>query len=270
MKRLLAFTTVLGIILAIASCGSKGNTLMENASPGTSALALYVYDGETATRGFIFDSAVENDILHNLASVSVKEAPDWTPDQITLPIYGLEISDTEGWTIHAAWSNGYWITQDGIAYHFDYDFEALESDYEWTSKDTWPSISIMPCAYYLTKDSSGWNNAILSPSKEFSAPENISAELTSQTEETLSIALTNTGTEEWCYGEYYYLDVLLDGTWYSVPTTPGNWAFTDIGIILPARKTQNKTYNLTMYGDLPAGQYRLIASQCVPIEFTIE
>lgn len=270
MKRILAITTALVLILTLAGCGSKGNTLMENASPGTSALALYVYDGETATRGFIFDGAVENDILDDLASVSAEEAPDWTTDQITLPIYGLEISDTEGWSINVAWSNGYWITQDGTAYHFDYDFEALETDYEWTSKDTWSTISVIPCAYYLTQDDSGWKPAILSPAKEFSAPESITAELISQTEEKLTVALTNTGTEEWMYGEYYYLDVFLDETWYSVPTTPGNWAFTDIGIILPAGKTQDETYNLTMYGDLPAGQYRLVASQCIPVEFTIE
>lgn len=270
MKRIIALTTALVCTLTLAGCGSKGNTLMENASPDTSALALYVYDGETTSRGFIFDSAVENKILDDLASVAAKEAPDWSPEQITLPIYGLDICDTEGWMINVAWSNGYWITQDGTAYHFDYDFEALEDDYDWTSKDTWPSISIMPCAYYLTKDHSGWNASILSPTREFSAPENIAAELISQTGEKVTIALTNAGTEEWCYGEYYYLDVLLDGTWYSVPTAPGNWAFTDIGIILPAGKTQNETYDLTMYGDLPAGQYRLVASQSVPVEFTIE
>lgn len=270
MKRILTLAAALVCVLILAGCGSKGNTLMENASPGTSALALYVYDGETTTRGFIFDSAVENEILDDLASVSAKEAPDWSPKQITLPIYGLEISDTEGWSINVAWSNGYWITQDGTAYRFNYDFEALEADYEWTSKDTWPTISVMPCAYYLTLDDSGWNSAILSPAKDVSAPENVTAELISQTEEKLTVALTNTGTEEWCYGVYYYLDVLLDGTWYSVPATPGNWGFVDIGIILPAGKTQNETYDLTMYGNLPAGQYRLMADQCIPVEFAIE
>lgn len=270
MKRMLALVTALIIILTFTSCGFKGNTLMKKASPDTSALALFVYDGETATRAFIFDSAVEKKILNDLASVPAKEAADWTPEKITLPIYGLEICGTDGWFINAAWSNGYWITQDGTAYRFDYDFEALTENYEWRSKDSWPSISIMPCAYYLTKTSDGWNTAILSPATDISIPEYVSAELVSHIGNNVTIALTNSAAEEWCYGEYYYLDVLLDETWYSVPTAPGNWAFTDIGIILPAGKTQEKTYNLTMYGVLPAGQYRLVASQSVPVEFTIE
>lgn len=270
MKRTLAFMTALILTFSLAGCGAKGNALMKNASPDTSALALYVYDGETTTRGFLFDPAVEREILNDLARVSAKEAPDWSPEQITLPIYGLDIIDEDGWPILAAWSNGYWITQDGTAYHFDYDFKALEADHDWTSKDSWPSISIMPCAYYLTKSDNGWNANTLSPAGEYFAAENITAELIAQTEETVTIALTNSGTEEWMYGEYYYLDVLLDGTWYSVPTAPGNWGFTDIGIILPAKTTQNKTYNLTMYGELPSGQYRLVASQSVPVEFTIE
>ena len=47
--------------------------------------------------------------------------------------------------------------------------------------------------------------------------------------------------------------------WDDETVSPGNWGFNDIGLIAQDGEEQNKTYNLTMYGELPAGTYRLVA-----------
>jgi hypothetical protein len=52
---------------------------------------------------------------------------------------------------------------------------------------------------------------------------------------------------------------LFDGVWYEIPPIPGHWGFNDNGIIIQNGEVQEKTYDLTMYGSLPAGTYRFVA-----------
>lgn len=236
----------------------KSNTLVSNASPDTSALALYVYDGKKVTRGFLFDAATEKTILASISAADVKKADNWTLDKVMFPVYALEIGGRDGQDLQAVWSNGYWIAQDGSVYEFDYDFGALAKGYSWTDKDEWASASVLPCARYLCQDGAGWNKKMLSPAAKLSAPDNITAELAGQTADSLTIKLANHGTEEWAYGEPFTVQVLLDGIWYDVPAVPGAWAFNSLATLLPAGKTQEKTYQLLMYGNLPAGNYRLV------------
>lgn len=70
------------------------------------------------------------------------------------------------------------------------------------------------------------------------------------------------------YGEAFSIHVLLDGTWYGVPTMPGDHAFSTVGYMLRAGDTTEKTYYLDTYGALPAGTYRL-AVQDLTVEFAI-
>lgn len=245
---------------ALAGCSgtAKGNTLVENASPNTSALALYVYDGETVTAGYLYDSIAEKRILDEISSVNVKKVNGWSPKQVTLPVYGLEIGGLDGQGIQAAWSNGYWIAQDGTAWQFDYDFGALETDGGWTDERVWETASVLPCARILSQDGDGWNPLMLSPAGELSPPEDITMELVRQTDDTLEVELSNGGSGEWLYGVAFSIHVRLEGTWYIVPVTPGEWGFVAIGKILPAGETREETYKLIMYGELPAGEYRLV------------
>lgn len=85
----------------------EGNTLLENASPSTSALRLYAYDGEAVTYGYLFHTETAQEILDALSAVNVKKVDGWSPELITLPVYGLEIGGSDGWSVKAAWSNGY-------------------------------------------------------------------------------------------------------------------------------------------------------------------
>lgn len=247
-----------------------GNTLMANASPGTSALMFFTYDGENSKAWYLFNTSQEKEILRAISNVPVEKAEDWSPELFTAPAYGFHIGDTDGGALEAVWSNGYWITQDGEAYSFDFDFGAFSDKYDWSDESVSSAAAALPCAHIICRNGDKWYADRLSPpyTDEEEAPDYISAELVEQTEDTVTIKYTNNGSEDWLYGLHFSLDVLLNGEWYSVPTITGNWAFDDIGLILNPEQQQERAYSLWMYGELPPGQYRIAANGCI-VEFTI-
>ena len=261
-KIVITITTILilaALLICMTACGKKpSNGLMKNASPETSALMLYHYDGERGSRSLLFDTDTIKTLLGELDGVKATEAKNWSFKDIAPPIYGLEINATDGMGIFAAWSNGYWITQDGKAYSFKFDFEKLTEKYSWSDSLSALPFTIFPCARRLTQDESGWNSTLLTPAKTLYPPNSIDMTLKSWNKNTIEVSITNNRGEDWMYGEYFSLQVLLDGAWYEMPTTSGHWAFNDIGWIIGAGETQSKTYNLDMYGDLPEGTYRVV------------
>ena len=72
--------------------------------------------------------------------------------------------------------------------------------------------------------------------------------------------ITNNRGHDVSYGEPFRIQVLLDEIWYDVPCIVSKWFFPLPAYVLPDGDTHRKTYNLMMYGDLPAGIYRLVAS----------
>ena len=135
-KRRYAFTTILicfltMFILVFTSCNQTiSNGLMDGATPETSALEFFRFDGNKVSSAFLFDQHLIAELLATLDAVPANRAPDWTLDDVTLPLYGFWIGDVTGWGISVAWSNGYWINREGYAYTFDFDFETLQS-YPW-------------------------------------------------------------------------------------------------------------------------------------------
>ena len=248
---------------------ATGNTLMANASPETSALSFFVYDGENTKYWLLFNNSQENEILKAISAVSAEKAGDWSPELFTAPAYGFEISDTDGWALEAVWSDGYWITQDGEAYRFDYDFGTFSDKYDWSDERVFTAAAALPCAHIICRDGDKWYADRLSPPYvDEAAPDYISAELVEQTENTITVKYTNSGSADWMYGLHFSVDVLLDGEWYSVPTISGNWGFNDIGLILMPEQPREEVYDLSMYGELPPGQYRISANGCT-VKFEI-
>lgn len=245
-----------------------GNTLMANASPYTSALRFFAYDGENTKLWYLFNNSQKNEILRAISAVPAEKTEDWSPELFTAPAYGFHIGDTEGWELEAVWSNGYWITQDGEAYRFDYDFGTLSDKYDWEDERVFSTV-VMPCAHIICRDGDKWYADRLSPPYAYEeAPDYISAEFVGQTEDTVTVKYTNNGSEDWMYGLHFSVDVLLNGEWYSVPTITGNWTFYNIGLILKPEQPQEEVYNLYMYGELPSGQYRISANGCT-VEFAV-
>ena len=245
-----------------------GADLLANASPETSALAFYVYDGETVEQRYLFEAEETRQLLGVLSAVTLTETADWTPADLTLPVYGIEIGGKDGWTVQGAWSNGHWIAQDGTAYRFDYDFSTLPQKYNWADVTEWNTTTILPCARFLAQAVDGWHTEWMTPSATLVAPEGITAELVENKKDAVTIRLTNHSETEWMYGDGFSLQVLLDGVWYNVPELPGNWAFNAIGYTLSAGDSTEKTYHLAPYGDLPSGTYRL-ETEGLTAEFNI-
>lgn len=245
-----------------------GADLLANASPETSALAFYTYDGETVEQRYLFEEAETERLLGALSAVTLTEAADWSPADLAAPIYGIEIGGQDGWTVQGAWSNGTWIAQDGTAYRFDYDFSTLTEKYSWSEATEWQTTTILPCARFLAQAVDGWHTEWMTPSATLVAPAGITARLIQNDAESVTIALTNNSGSDWTYGEDFSLQVLLDGVWYNVPEMPGNWAFNTLGYSLPAGETTERTYRLDLYGSLPAGTYRL-ETEGLTVEFRI-
>lgn len=115
----------------------------------------------------------------------------------------------------------------------------------------------------------GWDAAALSPAEEWTAPEHITIELASYTKIALVAELTNSGSEPWTYGAAYSIQVLLDETWYVVPAAAQNTVIPSIAYGLPAGETREEIYYYySVYGDLPAGTYRLVVDGAAA-EFTL-
>jgi len=259
LKMIIVFCLLSFLIFALAACGgAKPNGLMEDASPGTSALLFYVYDGEKTSQTLLF-TPDSTDILDKLDAVKATKSNSWSLDDITLPIYGLSIRKKDGSSIYAAWTNGYWITQAGDVYKFNYDFNKLENNYSSSDRQSFTGISLMPCACYLTKDKNGWSSALLTPAGELISPNGVTMTLVSWNSDTVSVNIANNSGADWIFGEPFSLQVQLDGAWYDIPPAPGNLAFHAIGLVVLSGTQRNKTYGLEMYGELPAGTYRLVA-----------
>ena len=75
---------------------TTGGDLLTNASPETSALVFYTYDGETVTQRYLFETAESVNLLNRLSVVPATELTDWSSDALTLPVYGIEIGGKDG------------------------------------------------------------------------------------------------------------------------------------------------------------------------------
>ncbi len=268
MKKFIKLTAALLSALLLTACGGEPNTLFDTASPESSLMALYVYDGTEMVCYYLSDNTAEWEIINKMKNISAKSA-DVTTEDVEFPAYGFEIGSTDGWGLYMAWSNGYLYNRDGEVYDFDFDFEKLLTDYAFTEEWSRSDGMALPCMRYLVQDEDGWNADLMNPAEEPEAPDGITVEI-DYTGETIEAKFRNDGTEAWGFGTYWSLQVNLDGVWYEVPTSPvSNWGFPDIGYELAAGGTWDETYHMEMYGDLPAGQYRFYAFG-VTDEFTVE
>lgn len=261
MKRITAIAAAVCIAVCLGACKGGGNTLLSAASPETSALMLYICsDGERVRKLTMFDTGAEREILDKLAQVNAKPDGDWSARDVTMPVYGLEIGRNDGAAgfLNAAWSDGRLILAGGEAYKFDFDFAALETDYDWRDSEHDLLIGRLPCSRALSLCGGEWISSMLTPARELSPPEGISMELDSLEGNELTVTFRNDSGGEWSYGVYFHLEALLDGAWYAVPPEC-ELGFIDIAMLLPDGEARQERYSLEPYGELPAGAYRFVA-----------
>lgn len=241
--------------------GGSSGSLLKGASPETSAMTFYAYDGKTAQISYMFDSEKVQEILDSLNAVKEEKAEGWTADDASLPVYGIEIGGEDGLSIFAAWTNGHWIAQDGTVYRFDFDFGQLAQRYEWEKAGELPSFTSFPCARLFTQEKNRWNTRFLIPAAPLNPPEGLNMKLESWDQDTAVVSISNGSSEEWSCGEFFEIQALIDHTWYEVPTMPGNWGFNCVGFYVPVGGTQSMINHLAMYGELPPGKYRLVLKE---------
>lgn len=232
--------------------------LLADASPETSAMTLFIYDGTSVRLSYMFDSGKEREILDALRLAEAEPVEGWSAKDATLPVYGIEIGREDGLSLFAAWTNGRWIAQDGSVYKFDFDFEGLSQRKEWESAGELPSFTSFPCARVFTQENHKWNPRFLVPAPPLNPPPGITMTLDSWDKDTAAVTISNESGGEWSCGEFYELQVLIDGVWYEIPAMPGNWGFNCMGFYVPDGGTQSMINHLAMYGELPAGKYRLV------------
>ena len=164
-------------MIFLAGCGAKKrNSLLQDAADDINYLWLYTYDGQSENIYTTQDAEIRKEILTDLSSVAIKENEGWSHDKLAFPIYGLEISDSDGKRIEMAWSNGYCITMDGSVYTFEYDFEQLISSCTWDETYNFTDSTMLPCARELSISEGAWITGMLVPAKELAAPEGIRSE----------------------------------------------------------------------------------------------
>lgn len=276
MKRIIVFALCLVFALTLCGC-SGGNELFAEAAPQQSALQFYSYDDETGLCYTLFDDGIMAELLGALSGVKAKAVEDWTPAEAAYPMYGINIGTPDGLGLYMLWTNGHLITRSGEVYEFDFDFSGWEGKVKDSVEEFVAAkqaegmgqyytglVIECPLGYmapfrYLALHEGKWNTEYMSIAEEKDPPEAVSMEFVSRSDEEIVVKLRNDGAEEWCFGEYFSLEVCIDGVWYTVPpTAEENWGFNDIAWILKSGEEREESYWSAMYGELPSGTYRIV------------
>ena len=241
------------------------NELLGNASVVRSSFTLYTFVGETLQSKIVIGGVSHRQgMVDELSMVPVERITDWTLCDITLPIFGIELITICGHPMRAAWSNGFWITQLGFVYRFDFDFAAFVGRQQWGTTHSGINFTEFPNARHLVLETDGWRpigwrNTFLTPAAELNPPDGIEMAFVSNTIASVTYTLTNSNDVYWFYGAFLRVDALLDGIWFKIPKSPTvNWAYVLTGVTLEAGQTVTHTARLGLYGLLPPGTYRLV------------
>lgn len=267
---------ILSSAVLLLSCDVQDAELFRDINTTDYIMFYYTFDGETAREAVIAYGEhsvddMEAEILAKLCEVDAKAVRKTDAIAVTAPAYGLEfLSFEEEWR-GFGWSDGYLYTADGAVYEFDFDFPAMLAGYplDWEGKSD--AVNDLPCAYYMTQKDGGWEAEFLRSGDGFVPVEDLTEELVECTEEEIVIEFEKHGLNSWSAQPDYKIQVKLDGSWYEIPRLPGYWNVKggDTAMLLGGLR-ETRVYSLVPYGELPAGEYRIIVSEDAVCEFFAE
>ena len=260
-KKALFFCLLAGLLLL---CLFGRNNLLKKAGNN---VHIYRWDGEKTVGYWTYEIKKGRPVVKALKKVRARKAPDWTADVAEIPLYGISVDTFNGRDRKALWTGGYWIDEEGNAWTFDFDFEQLIADTEWHSTREYEGIAV-PCYRYVAQNGDSWNPVFLNPADQPTVQAGVSMTIKTQEKDTIRAEIRNDGSAAWQYGAGDGLQVLLDDVWYVVPSV-NSFDIPAIAFILAPGDAREITYNLTRWGDLPAGQYR-IEQNGLTAEFTLE
>ena len=233
----------------------NGGNILAGASPDTSALQMYYFDGETVVVRTLYDSGTEKEVIKKINVIPLLAAEEDALSQMEPPFYGFWISGQDGFDISVAASGGVWLKNDGAVYYGDTDLSVLWEQMEGKDEDTWNVLNF-PNAGRL----SAYHTIFLLKADEQTAesPEGLTMTVEDIGTSGITVRIANNSREEFSYGEYFSLQKQIDGQWYTIPVRADNVGFQDIAHILPDGESASETYNLDLYGTLEPGIYRLV------------
>lgn len=243
----------------------KGGNILAGASPDTSALQMYYFDGETVVVRTLYDSGTEKEVIKKINGIPLQAAEEDALSQMEPPFYGFWVSGQDGFDISVAASGGVWLKNDGAVYYGDTDLSALWEQMEGKDEDTWNVLNF-PNAGRL----SAYHTIFLLKADEQTAevPEGLTLTVEDIGTSGIMVRIANNSGEEFSYGEYFSIQKQIDGQWYTVPVRADNMGFQDIAHILPDGESASETYNLDIYGTLEPGTYRLVV-ETLSAEFLV-
>lgn len=260
---LILFIGAAGVFLVRGS--RRGGNILAGASPDTSALQMYYFDGEKVAARTLYDSGREKELIKRINKVLMEEADESALRDLEVPFYGIWIGNTDGYDISVAWSDGVWLKNDGTVYRGDGDFASWWAELENENEDTMTVLNF-PNAARLAE-----YHILFMEKEETDVPD--SAGGVSMAVEHISageiiVTITNDSEEEFVYGEYYSLQKKIDGSWYTMPVQADNIGFPDIANILPAGGSVTKSYDYQIFGPLKPGEYKLVVED-MGVEFAV-
>ncbi len=243
----------------------KGGNILAGASPDTSALQMYYFDGVTVAVRTLYDKDGEKELIKKINSIPLQETEESTLSQMKPPFYGFWISSQDGIDISVTASGGVWLKNDGAVYYGDTDLSVLWEQMEGKDEDIWNVLNF-PNAGRL----SAYHTIFLLKAGEQTAegPEGLTMTVEDIRTSEITVLITNNSGEEFTYGEYFSLQKQIDGQWYTIPVKADNVGFQDIAHILPDGESTSETYNLDLYGTLEPGIYRLVV-ETLSAEFLV-
>ena len=229
----------------------KGMTLDE-----TSLIFCCAEDQTSArTRIMYSHDDKKQEFLKALSTVKAEPVNNWSFEDVTWPLYGFYLMDAERYERGYAWSNGILYTYDGKKYKFDFDFTDVQA-YPYIDGYTSRYLSGFPCAQQFMLDGDRWNTEFMSPGLEPADTYDVDYEVIDVSDGKATVRLTNHMKEDYFFGEYFSLQVLTGGAWYDVPLLKDLY-FNDLGYSLAPEQSYEMTYNISLYGNLPGGHYRI-------------
>ena len=178
---------------------------------------------------------------------------------ISWPVYGIYVTDLwhDGRELDAACFGDLWVDNRGQAFRVEgLDMQALTDLFP----DGWKEgkHNFLPSRQALALCGGSWNERFMVPSDLPSPQTDVSMTLDDPSNG-LSWTLTNLSQYEFFHGNggYASLQVCLEDGWYDVPSQFSR-CHTDEGHTLPPGESYSSVFPLEPYGDLPAGNYRIV------------
>ena len=256
MKQFSLWLVLFGLLLV--GCGRGAGERLPKL-PEDKTVMLSICEEEQYSQKYLYTKKEVRALNKALAQASVQPVDDWTIPENPWPVYGVYVTDlwNDGRELDAACFGDLWVDNQGQAFRVEgLDMQALTDLFP----DGWKEgkHNFLPSRQALALCGGSWNERFMILSDLPSPQSDVSMTLDDPSNG-LSWTLTNLSQYEFFHGNggYASLQVCLEDGWYDVPSQFSRY-HTDEGHTLPPGESYSSVFPLEPYGDLPAGNYRIV------------